>query len=465
MNRRLQNFSAVLAAAFFLSGCSGVMDTISDVFSSSHKSNLRGLRVSLVGADEAVQPDATLAGTPILLPPPYRNPDWPQPGGYPANALYHLEAPGPLRQIWSTDAGKGSDDDSMLTAAPVVAAGRIYVLDSEAHVRVFRINDGHLLWEKRLAPKTGTDLPTLWGLLGKPNTIKPPQGMGGGVAFDGGRIFVTSGFGVLYAFDAANGREAWHRDLGMPIINAPTVKDGRVFVSTHDNHFFAVAETDGRILWDHQGIPEPASLLSSTSAAVAGEFVLAPFTSGELYAFRVENGQSAWTDVLSRTGHVTQLSEIDSIAGRPVIDRDMVFAISQSGVLVGINLSTGDRAWVKEIGGIQTPWVAGDYVYVVDNNAHLICLTRKEGKVRWVHQLPAFGNPEKQRYPILWAGPVLVSNKLIMVSSDGYAQALSPYTGQLLGRIEIPDGAYIAPVVANGTLYVYTNGAELVALR
>ena len=202
-----------------------------------------------------------------------------------------------------------------------------------------------------------------------------------------------------------------------------------------------------------------------TSAAVAGEFVLAPFTSGELYAFRVQNGQAAWSDVLSRTGHVTQLSEIDAIAGRPVIDRDMVFGISQSGVLVGINIATGDRAWVKELGGIQTPWVAGDYIYVVDNDARLICLTRKEGKIRWVHQLPAFGNPEKKRYPILWAGPVLVSNRLVMVSSSGYAEAISPYTGQLLGRIEIPDGAYIAPVVANGTLYIYTNSAELVALR
>jgi len=469
MNHRLTRFSVVvsaaLASALLLSGCSSVMDSLGDLFSSTHKSTLRGLRVSLIGIDETLQVDPTIAGTQVQLPPPYRNPDWPQPGGYPANVLYHLDAPGPLRQIWTTSAGKGTDDDSVLTASPVVAAGRIYVLDAEAHVRVFRLADGKPLWDKRLAPKTGTDLPTLWGLLGKPNTIKPTQGMGGGVAFDDNKIFVTSGFGVLYAMDAANGREVWHRDLGLPIINAPTVKDGRVFVSTHDNHFYAIAEADGRILWDHQGIPEPASMLSSTSAAVAGEFVLAPFTSGELYAFRVQNGQAAWSDVLSRTGHVTQLSEIDAIAGRPVIDRDMVFGISQSGVLVGINIATGDRAWVKELGGIQTPWVAGDYIYVVDNDARLICLTRKEGKIRWVHQLPAFGNPEKKRYPILWAGPVLVSNRLVMVSSSGYAEAISPYTGQLLGRIEIPDGAYIAPVVANGTLYIYTNSAELVALR
>jgi len=462
---RASLLSAALGAVLLLSGCGQVLDTLSDAFTAEHKSNLRGLRVSLVSSDEAVQPDPSIAGTQVLLPAPFRNPEWPQPGGYPANAMYHLEAAGPLREIWSVDGGKGTDDDSMLTAPPVVAAGRIYVLDSEAHVRVFRAADGRPLWDKRLAPKNGTDLPTLWGLLGKPNTIEPPQGMGGGIAFDDNKLYVTSGFGVLHAMDAANGREVWQRDLGLPIINAPTVKDGRIFVSTHDNHFYAIAQSDGRILWDHQGITEPASLLASTSAAVAGEFVMAPFTSGELFALRVQNGQMAWNDVLSRTGHVTQLSEIDSISGRPVIDRDMAFATSQSGVTVGFNLSTGDRAWTKEFGGIQTPWVAGDYVYLIDNSQRLVCLTRKEGKVRWVHQMPAFGNPDKKRYPILWSGPVLVSNRLVVVSSDGYAQALSPYTGQLLGRMDIPDGAYIAPVVANGTLYIYTNGAELVALR
>jgi hypothetical protein len=60
---------------------------------------------------------------------------------------------------------------------------------------------------------------------------------------------------------------------------------------------------------------------------------------------------------------------------------------------------------------------------------------------------------------------VLVSNKLIVVSSEGYAEALSPYTGTLMGRVEIPGGTSIAPIVADETLYILTNDAELVALK
>jgi outer membrane protein assembly factor BamB len=85
--------------------------------------------------------------------------------------------------------------------------------------------------------------------------------------------------------------------------------------------------------------------------------------------------------------------------------------------------------------------------------------------VKWIHQLARWEDEEDRTDPVVWAGPVLVSDRLILVSSAGYAVSVSPYTGQLTGRMPIPDGAYIPPVVANGTLYLLTNSAQLVALR
>jgi len=252
---------------------------------------------------------------------------------------------------------------------------------------------------------------------------------------------------------------------GLIFGNAPTANGGRVFVSTQENHFYTLAQLDGRRLWDHQGIAESAGILESTSAAVAGEYVLAPYSSGEIYALRVQNGRPAWNDLLTHSGLATALSELDDIAGRPVVDRDVVYAISHSGIMVAININTGDRLWSRDIGGIQTPWAAGDYVYVLTTDQQLICLTRKEGKVKWMHQLQRWEDPENRSGVIVWAGPVLVSDRLVLVSSNGVAAAISPYTGELLGKMEIPDGTFIAPVVANGTLYLYTSNAELVALR
>src|SRR6185312_1938055 len=116
---------AMLAAFVLLSGCQ-VANMVSGWFESNgKKSNLRGVRISVGSLDNSLMPDPTIQGTRVLLPTPYRNREWPDPGGYSSNTMYHLEATGPLRQVWSADAGKGSNRDSRLTAPPIVAGGYV----------------------------------------------------------------------------------------------------------------------------------------------------------------------------------------------------------------------------------------------------------------------------------------------------------------------------------------------------
>ena len=125
----------------------------------------------------------------------------------------------------------------------------------------------------------------------------------------------------------------------------------------------------------------------------------------------------------------------------------------------------GARLWEKDIGGTQMPWVAGDYVFVVTNDAELVALTRKEGYIRWIARLPRFEDEEDREDPIFWSGPVLAGDRLIVAGSHGEAMSVSPYTGEVLGRFELPDGVSISPVVADNTLYILTDAAELLALR
>lgn len=458
----------VIAAALLLGGCS-VFDTMGNWFSSGgSKSKLKGQRISVMSLEDSVKLDPTLKDKAVILPPPYRNTEWPEPGGYASNAMYHLQASGPLADVWEQDAGEGSNSDTRLTAPPIVAGGKVYVLDAKARVFAFNATSGEPQWHVSVAPHGHQGLFNMlsFGLVGEDTRVDATKGFGGGIAFDDGKLFATTGFGDVVALDAATGKELWRVNVGVPISDAPVANGGRVFVSAQDNHFHAFAETNGRELWDHQGITESAGILSSTSAAVAGEFVIAPYTSGEIYALRVQSGRPAWNDMLTRSGGVTALSELDDIAGRPVVDRDFVFAISHSGVMAAINVNTGDRVWTRDLGGIQTPWVAGDFLYVLTAQSQIMCLARLDGRVKWIYQLPRLTDPtDTSSDPVVWSGPVLVSDRLVVVSSDGHAESISPYTGAMLGRMEIPGGAFIAPVVANDTLYLLTNDATLVALR
>jgi outer membrane protein assembly factor BamB len=267
------------------------------------------------------------------------------------------------------------------------------------------------------------------------------------------------------ALDPADGKVIWRSSVGAPVRSAPTVSDGRVFVVTVENELVVLAADDGRRLWVHNGIPETASLLGSASPAVEGEVVVVAYSSGEIYALTVETGRPLWSDSLASTRSVDAVSTLADIRGWPVIDRGRVYAASHSGRMAAIDLRTGERAWEQELGSTHSLWVAGDYVYVLSTDNELICLTRNEGKVRWVRLLPSYQDEKKRKDPMTWAGPVLGGDRLIVLSSDGGAISVSPYTGDPLGRQDMSAGGYFAPVIADNSLYVLTDDAQLSVYR
>jgi len=117
------------------------------------------------------------------------------------------------------------------------------------------------------------------------------------------------------------------------------------------------------------------------------------------------------------------------------------------------------------VGSAETPWVAGDYLFLVTADARVTAISLLDGQVAWVTQLDAFENMEKKSDPIRWLGPVLAGDRLVLAGTDGTALSLSPYTGQVLGKQELSGKASVAPVVAGGTLYIVTDDATLAAFR
>lgn len=434
----------VTGAALALAGCSW----LPDYFGAQSKPPLPGKRVSVLELERSLNPDPKLVDVQVRLPKPYVNPDWPEDGGYPSHAMYHLQLGYDLKQAWRADIGSGKESDERLSSQPVVADGKVFTWDAESHVSAFDAKSGNRLWRIDLTPED-----------------KDSGAIGGGVAYDQGRVFATTAYGDVVALDGKTGKEVWRQRVGIPFRTGPTVDDSRVFAVSYDNQVHALNESDGKVAWTYTGVAENAQLLGGASAAVEKGIVVAPFSSGELVALRADTGRLVWSDSLTRAGRVSSVGTINDIAGRPVIDRGAVYAVSHSGRMVAIDLATGERLWEQEISGVQSPWVAGDFIYLVTTDAEVVCLTRREGRVRWARQLDRYEDAKKKRDPVNWYGPVLASDRLVLVSSLGTAVSVSPYTGEVLGSIRLSDTASISPVIANTTLYILSDDARLVAFR
>lgn len=420
---------------------------------SSNKRNkrLEGERLSVLTFEGALNVDQSLLGVRVALPKPYRNENWPQAGGSKANVLHHLWISATPRRVWRTSIGTGSENYERLVSTPIVANGVVYVIDARAQVSAFGSERGDLLWRISLRKSRKEE--------------KSKVGYGGGLAYAGGTLYATTGYGSVAALDASDGQVLWRKELGLPIRGAPAFSAGRVFTVTFDNQLFALSASDGEIIWDYVGIVEDAGVLGASTPAISGDTVIVGFSSGELVAFRAENGQIAWQDALSRTGRLTALATLSDIDGQPVIDRGRIYAINHSGRMAAIDMRSGERVWEANIGSLSTPWVAGDYIFVVTVDAQIAALSIRDGKVRWVTELQRFRKPEKREGVIRWAGPVLAGDRLFLTSSHGYILTVSPYTGEILSGDKLSDGTVIPPIVVDSTMYVLTDDGKLTAYR
>ena len=117
------------------------------------------------------------------------------------------------------------------------------------------------------------------------------------------------------------------------------------------------------------------------------------------------------------------------------------------------------------LAGIATPWVAGDWVFVVTDRAQLLAVARASGRIRWISQLPAYRDEEDREGPIFWRGPILAGNRLILTSSRGQIAYVSPTDGTVLATTETRTPFSLPPVVANNMLYVLDDSGRLTAWR
>ncbi|NOZ42606.1 MAG: PQQ-binding-like beta-propeller repeat protein [Alphaproteobacteria bacterium] len=410
---------------------------------------LKGTRIPVLTLEQNLKSNPALKNLQVQLPAPHVNKNWPEAGGNPRHLMQQPALGNNPQKIWSVNIGSPSNDRRSILSMPVVLDGVIYAMDAMSKVTAYNADTGKKLWQKEFSDK------------GETRNLA----YGGGIAAGPNALYISNGYGQVAALSKSSGKEFWITRLAIPLRGAPTYADGRVFVITHDNQTYALDAKDGKILWNEVGTAEDAGLAGAASPTVVGNTVISAYSSGEIYAMRVENGRVLWTDTLSTQGRLTAMATLRDVDGDPVVYDGKLYAIGHSGRMVAIDLRSGVRIWEQNIGSSNTPWVAGEYIYVVTNDGQVVCLTRRTGEVRWVRQLEKFKDPDRRKEAVWWHGPVLAGDRLIVTSSHGYALSLSPYDGSLISGVEMPDGLEMAPIVVNKTLYFLTRDAELIAMR
>lgn len=429
----------------------GACSTVGGWFSSDEDEMIvAGERVSVLDLQTELEPeDASLMKEGVALPKAWNNEFWPQAGGYPSHTMQHLGFTKDQPDLmWKADIGDGASVRFPLTSTPVVVGDTVLALDAGHQVTALDGETGDRKWRTDIA-----------------HEYEEERVIGGGIAYSRGVIYATNGYNELLGLDLRSGDILWRKELPAPARAAPTIMDGRIFVMTLDNRLVVFDIETRQSLWEFAGISETAGLVGAASPAVNREIVVPAFSSGELFALRVQNGAVAWAENLAVVRSAGGMASLADIRALPVIDKGLVIAVSFSGRIVAIDERSGTRVWSREIGGTETPWVSGNMVYVLSADNALVALSREKGILRWVKELPRYEDPDDKDDYIFWKGPVLAGGRLILASSHGYVVEIDPETGEMIRNWKTGKNVSTAPVVSGDTLYLLGEDGILLAYR
>jgi outer membrane protein assembly factor BamB len=398
--------------------------------------------------DSGANVDLGLASVAVVLPPEEANTEWAQAGGTATKSYGHLALGQSPRKVWSV-AIAGSTNKRRLAAAPVIGGGKLFAVDTDGVLNAFNAVTGARLWQRSftISGEGGSSL------------------FGGGASFDNGNVFVTTGLGEVAALDATTGSEIWRVKPAGPLRGSPTIAFGAVYVMTQDNQIQALNIEDGKLLWNESGSSGQTGVFGVAAPAAGQGTVVAGYSTGELVAYRYENGRNLWSDALARTSISTQVGVLTDVDADPIIDNGRVYALGQGGRMAAYELVSGQRIWELNLAGISTPAVSGDWIFTLTDDNRLMSIARTSGKVRWMTQLARYKNEKKRKNQIFWTGPVLAGNRLWVANSRGSLMSASVTDGVAFEFTNLGSSVSLAPVVANNTLYVLDDSGKITAFR
>lgn len=355
------------------------------------------------------------------------------------------------QRIWSNSIGTPAGRRHRITADPIVAAGRVFTLDSRARVTATAAASGGTAWSVDLTPALETGA----------------SASGGGIAYDGGRVFVTTGYGEVIALSATSGGVLWRQRVEAPVGGAPTVAGGTVYVTGRDATGWAIRAEDGKVLWTVAGVRDIAGWTGVSAPAVDAGMAVFPFASGQLLAVDTASGETNWSANVAGRRPGRAITAIRDLTGDPVIAGGRVYAGSSAGRIAAFDSSTGSEVWSAREGAMSPVLAVGNAIFAINDESQLIRLDASNGGRVWAVPMPQFTDAKVKKQDRVWAhyGPVLANGRLYVASSDGVLRVFDPASGALIGQGAIPGGAATAPVVAGGTLYVTGRDGQLHAFR
>lgn len=266
-----------------------------------------------------------------------------------------------------------------------------------------------------------------------------------------------------------------------PESGAPTVQDGIVFVGTHGKVFYALNQSDGKILWKFKN-DEP---IATTPTATSGKVIFSDL-GGRVIALSTADGALLWQQGFNR-----------EILGKPLVLDGKVYLIKGERDILALSLADGHVVWTKTIKTFVRNFTMHGHADIVADgqklyfglaDGQLYALNAANGSVLWSKNLTVplkkfkdidakvviegnslfiggyttgFYRLNKFNGAVLWradvntaGGAVVLKDRVVVSDTEGRLVGLDKASGRQLWFNELNDSIISQPVLFQDKIFV-----------
>lgn len=317
---------------------------------------------------------------------------------------------------------------------PVIADGRLVVVDGLDWLHVYDARSGKLRWELR----TGLNIT-------------------GGIGVAGEALVVGTRHGQVVAYALEDGHVLWRTSVTSEVLAPPAIADGVAVIRSGDGKLFGLNARDGKQLWMFERTVPTLSLHGTGSAVIADDQVFAGLANGKLVALNLKDGSLLWEETVATPQGRSELERMVDVDADPLVTADTVYAVAYQGRVVALERSSGRELWSRDISSYHNMTADGHALYLSDDQGDVWALDRSSGAALW--------KQEKLRHRSISA-PVLFGKYLVVADFQGYLHWLARDDGRLVGRYHVDDAGMVnAPFPSGNRLYILDRSGAVVALR
>lgn len=274
------------------------------------------------------------------------------------------------------------------------------------------------------------------------------------MSFSDGKLIINTGYNDIISVDIDSEKIEWIKKINSVSASYPVIDENRIYVLTTNNKTYALNKRNGEIEWIHSGIMKNTAILGIANPLIYRNMIISSYSSGEIYAVNKQTGETIWSKNLTEDIQSFTNFELTDIDATPIIKDGRIYAVNNSGKLVSLNVNIGQVIWEKNFSSITDFWLAGRFLYIINNDNILTCMEIGSGAVQWVNVLPKYKKEKKKKGLITYKNITMAGGNLLLVNNLKRVLVVSPIDGVVIKTIKLRGQAFDKPIFIDGKIYI-----------